>query len=206
VSARKEKIREAAIQAQESISDRLRHIWWSFLIRGLFAVALAICALFWPERTILILTRLLGIYFLVDGITGLVVALRNNDKGHALLPAIASFAAGLVLIFWTAISARVFLIIIGIWAVLQGAGLLYSSWQMEKDDENRWLVAAIGLIIAVVGVVFIAWPETGAVAVSWLIAIGALVVGGLLIFLATRLKGIRKRVDAVGKGGLKENQ
>ncbi len=195
----KDKIRHAATLAKDSISDRLRHIWWWFLVRGLFAVALAICAIFWPERTIGLLTKLLGIYFLIDGVTGLIAAFRSGDKGHTVLPAVAGLAAGLVLIFWTAISARVFLIIIGIWAALQGAGLLYSSWQMEKEDENRWLVAVIGLIIVVVGVVFVVWPETGVVTVSWLIGVGAFVVGALLIYLATRLKRIRRRVDSIGE-------
>ena len=204
MSTKKEKLRHAAEHAKDSISDRLRHIWWSFLIRGLLAIALAICAIVWPERTIVLLTRLLGIYFLIDGLTGAIAAMRSGGKTQTILPAVASFAAGLVLIFWTAISDKVFLIIVGIWAAIQGAGLLYSSWQMDRGDENRWLVAVAGIVIALVGVVFIAWPESGVVAISWLIAIGALIVGALLIFLATRLKGFKKRVDSIGKDGHKD--
>ena len=41
------------------------------------------------------------------------------------------------------------------------------------------------LLLAVVGLVFIVWPKTGAVAISWLIAAAAIVVGGLLVYLAT---------------------
>jgi len=47
--------------------------------------------------------------------------------------------------------------------------------------------------------VFIFWPETGVVAISWLIALGALVIGGLLVYLATRLKRVRTRVDNIGE-------
>ena len=75
---------------------------------------------------------------------------------------------------------------------------------MDRGDENRWLVAVAGIVIALVGVVFIAWPKSGVVAISWLIAIGALIVGALLIFLATRLKGFKKRVDSIGKDGHKD--
>ena len=45
---------------------------------------------------------------------------------------------------------------------------------------------------------FILWPESGAVTVSWLIGIGAAVVGVLMIYLATRLREVRKQVDSKG--------
>ena len=173
-------------------------MWWSFLLRGLFALALAACALFWPQRTIAILTKILGAYFLFDGATGAFSAYRSGDRGSALVPAIVSLAAGLVLLFWTAISAKVFLVIIGIWAILQAIGLLASSWQMDSDDENRLFVALVGIALLITGVVFIVWPDTGVVAVSWLIAIGAAIVGALLIYLATRFKRFGKRVANIG--------
>jgi uncharacterized membrane protein HdeD (DUF308 family) len=52
-----------------------------------------------------------------------------------------------------------------------------------------WLVAAVGLLLIV-------WPGTGVVAIGWLIAIAALVVGGLLIFVARRLKRLKERLEA----------
>jgi LPXTG-motif cell wall-anchored protein len=54
------------------------------------------------------------------------------------------------------------------------------------------------LVLAAVGLVFVLWPETGVVAVSWLIAAGAALIGGLLIFLAIKLRRLRAAVDNLG--------
>ncbi len=155
-------------------------------------------ALVWPQQTVGLLTKLLGAYFLIDGALGLVAAARGGDKLHSFMPAIVSLAGGLVLLFWAAISAKIFLVIVGIWAALQGLGMLYTFWQMERDDENRPLFAIIGLVVTVIGIAFVAWPETGVVAISWLISAGAAIVGGLLTYLSIRLRAIQQKVAHIG--------
>ena len=56
----------------------------------------------------------------------------------------------------------------------------------------------IGGIAAIAGVILIIWPGTGSVAISWVIGIAALIVGGLLIFLASRVRQARMRVADLG--------
>lgn len=194
MTTEQEKVHQMAEKAKETISQKMRRIWWAFLLRGILALALAFCAIFWPQQTIGILTKLLGVYFLIDGVTGLIAAVRSGDKIHSFMPVVVSLAGGLALLFWTAISAKVFLVIVGIWAALQGLGILHSFWQMDRGDDNRGLVAIIGLIVTAVGIAFVVWPETGIVAISWLIAVGAAIVGGLLIYLATRLRTFQQKL------------
>lgn len=196
---RNDRIRDAASKMKETVSSKLRRLWWGFLLRGIVAVALAVCALFWPQQTIEVLTKLLGVYFLVDGVLSLFSAWRNGDYGAALLPAVVSLAAGLVLIFWTDASTKIFLLIVGLWAASQAIGLLTTAWQMDRADENRSLVAVAGLVVLVVGIVFVIWPETGVVSVSWLIGITALVIGGVFVFLATRLKRGTRKLSHLGQ-------
>ncbi len=190
--------RELAANVQRGVSHRLREVWWAVLLRGILALVLAACAIFWPEKTISILVKVLGIYFLVDGVWGAFTAWRSGDAAVMPLQAVVSLVLGLVLLFWTGISTKIFMVLAGIWALLQGIGVAMSSRQLESDGTDRTLMAAIGAVIALVGIAFIAWPETGVVTVSWLIGIGALVVGLLLVYLATRLKRVRKRVDNIG--------
>jgi uncharacterized membrane protein HdeD (DUF308 family) len=190
--------RELASNIQHGVSHRLRDIWWAILLRGILALALAACALFWPERTMSILVKLLGIYFLTDGLWGAFTAWRSGDATATPLQAVVSLILGVTLLFWTGISTHVFMIIAGIWALLQGIGVVMSSRRLEADDADRTLMAVIGIVIALVGVVFILWPETGVVTVSWLIGLGACLVGLMLVYLATRLKRVRKRVDGIG--------
>jgi uncharacterized membrane protein HdeD (DUF308 family) len=140
----------------------------------------------------------LGAYFLIDGVIGAIGAFRSGDRGAQLMQAIVGLAIGLVLLLWTDVSAKLFMIFVGIWLVLQGFGLFLSSRKIEPAEGERGLMGIIGGIMALVGIVFVFWTDTGVVAISWLIGIGALIIGGLLVFLATRVRRLRTRVADMG--------
>jgi uncharacterized membrane protein HdeD (DUF308 family) len=198
MSDRHERVAKAAAAAKQRVDAKLGDIWWAFLFRGLLAVALAICAVVWPQKTMRILIKLLGAYFLVDGLAGAIGAYRSNDRGAQIVPAIISLALGLVLLLWTGVSEKIFLVMAGIWLVIQGAGLFLSSRDMDRDSEERSLAGIVSGVMILIGLVFIFWTNTGVVAVSWLIGVGAFIVGALLIYLATRLKNLRSRLASLG--------
>ena len=88
------------------------------------------------------------------------------------MQAIVSVAIGLVLLLWTGVSAKLFLILVGIWLVLQGMGLFLSSRKIDPAEGERRLMAITGGIMASIGIVFVFWTDTGVVAISWLIGMG----------------------------------
>jgi uncharacterized membrane protein HdeD (DUF308 family) len=198
MDAKRERVAEAAGVAKQRIDARLGEIWWAILLRGLLALSLAVCAFAWPEKTLGIFVKLLGVYFLIDGVIGASSAYRSGDKSSPLLQAIVSLALGLVLLLWTGISGKLFLILAGIWLVLQGISLLRAALRMGTGEEERGLAMAIGGVMALVGIVFVFWPDTGVVAISWLIGVGAALIGALFVYLATRVKRIRARIDSLG--------
>ena len=187
-----------AAAAKQRVDAKLGDIWWAILLRGVLALGLAVCAFVWPEKTLGLFVKLLGAYFLIDGVIGAIGAYRSGDKASPLMQAIVSLALGLALLLWTGISAKLFLILVGIWLVLQGFSLLLAAFRMESTDEQRGLAMVIGGVMTLIGLVFIFWTNTGVVAVSWLIALGAAVIGCLLIYLATRVKQIQTRIDQIG--------
>ena len=191
----REKLRQSVTGAKHRVSDKLGDIGWWFMIRGVLALCLAVIALFWPQKTISILVNLLGAYFLFDGLVGAICALRAGGKGGFPAFAIVSLAIGAILLFWTGISVRVFLTLVGAWALFQGAGMFLSNRSNDSDAESRQLFGIVGAVLAVTGLILIVWPGTGVVAISWLIAVVALLLGCLLIFVATRLRRLSKRID-----------
>src|ERR1700732_2066970 len=94
MNKREERLRFRAAGAQNRVSSKLGDIWWAFMLRGVFAGVLGIFALIWPTPTFTILTRMIGLYYLADGLTGLVGALRASDRGTYLLQAVVSLAGG----------------------------------------------------------------------------------------------------------------
>ncbi len=191
----REKLRQVVSGAKQRVSDKMSALWWWFMTRGVVALGLAAFALFWPQQTVELLVSLLGAYLLCDGLLGIVGAFRSGDKGGAPMVSIVGLLVGAVLLFWTGLSVRLFLILVGAWALLQGVGMFLSSRHKDADPESRHLVGMVGGALAAVGLVLVAWPNTGLVTVSWLIAIIALLLGCLLIFVGTKLKRISNRIN-----------
>jgi len=194
---RSDRAADVAAGVKLRVESKLGDIWWFILSRGVLALGLAACAFVWPQQTLGILIKLLGAYFLIDGVISAVGSYRSSDTRGQLLQAIVSLAVGLVLLFWTDVSAQVFLIFVGLWLVLQGIGLFMLSRRIDPMEGERGLMAAISGIMAFVGLVFVFWTDTGVVAVSWLIGIGALVIGCLLVCLAARIKQLRTRLNRI---------
>jgi uncharacterized membrane protein HdeD (DUF308 family) len=197
MSEEREKIRQVASAAKQHVSNKLDDIGWWFMIRGILALSLAVVALFWPEKTIGILVKLLGAYLLIDGVIGAVGAFRSGGQRGFPVFAIVSMAVGAILIFWTGISVRFFLTLVGVWALLQGAGIFLSNRSADSDTETRQLFGTVGAVLAVAGLILIVWPGTGIVAISWLIAVVASIIGCVLILIASRLRRLKKRVGTV---------
>lgn len=199
MSERGERATVVAAAAKQRVEAKLGDIWWAILLRGLLALGLAVCAFVWPEKTLGIFVKLLGAYFLIDGVIGAVSAYRTGDKASPLMQSIVSLAIGLVLLLWTGVSGKLFLILVGVWLVLQGISLFLAGFRMDSADEQRGLTIFIGGVMALIGAMFVFWTDTSVVAISWLIGLGALVIGGLLIYLATRVKRVRSRIEGIGE-------
>ena len=194
------KLAAVASDAKHRVSGKLSDLWWWFLIRGVLALGLSVCALFWPQQTVGLLIKLLGGYLLLDGLLGAISTFRSGDKRGAPVVAIVGLVVGMALLFWTGLSIRLFLILVGAWALIQGIGMFLSSRNKEADPESRNLVGIVGGVLAIAGLILILWPSTGVVTVSWLIAAISLLLGCLLIFVATRLRRVARRLQQAGSG------
>ena len=195
MNERNEALGSLAAEIQSRVSGKLGDIWWAFMLRGVFAGVLGIFALIWPTPTFTILTRMIGLYCLADGLPGLVGALRASDRGTYLPQAVVSLVVGGFLLFWPSTSARTLLMVFGGWALFTGVSNILAARRANVEDADRGLMTTMGGAVAVVGVVLLIWPGTGVVAISWIIALAALMLAALLIFLALRLKRLKKRVD-----------
>jgi uncharacterized membrane protein HdeD (DUF308 family) len=192
---REHQLRPIAARAQNRISGKLGDIWWAFMLRGVFAGLLGICALVWPTTSFTILARLVGLYCLVDGLLGLVGALRVSDRGSYLLQAAVSLLVGAVLLFLPGASVRTLLRIFGVWALFTGGNHILSARRANLGDSDSGLISTLGVATGSVGLVLLIWPGIGLVTISWSVALVALVVSSLLIFVAVKLKRLKKQVD-----------
>jgi uncharacterized membrane protein HdeD (DUF308 family) len=193
-NTQKNEIQDSLRSFAGRVSAKLGDVWWAFMVRGVLAGVLGICALVWPTASLGIITALVGIYCLVDGISGLVGAMRVSDRGSYLLQALFGIVVGVILLAWPRESMRILLIFFGAWALFTGISQIIAARRADDDFTERSSMTTVGRILAVVGLVLIVWPGTGVVTMSWVIAIVLLLIAGLLIFLALRLKRLKEHV------------
>ena len=77
---------------------------------------------------------------------------------------------------------------IGVWALVTGFIEILSAVRQRRERRRPGLLLLVGLVSVVAGVVILAWPVHGAVALAALVGGFAVVYGILLAVLALRLR------------------
>jgi len=175
----------------------LADYWWLLLLRGLAAVAFGVIAFVWPGPTLAALTLLWGIYALADGIFALWAALaaRGGDTGTRwwlALVGVAGILAGLIAFFYTGMTALVLLMFIAAWAIIIGVFQIWGAFELRKVLDDAWLLGLNGVLAIAFGVLVVARPGAGALAVVWMIGWFAVVFGILNIAAAIRVKRFKQ--------------
>jgi len=170
----------------------LQKNWWVFGLRGLLSIIFGVLALVWPEITLLTLVTLFGVFVLVDGVLDLLAGFASAESNRRwwvlILEGLVEIGVALMTFFWTDITAIVLLYFIAAWAVLSGLMEIIAAVQLRRMIENEWAMILGGILSIVLGVLLIIFPQAGAVSLTWLIGIFAIIFGILFVILAFQLR------------------
>lgn len=180
------------------MSELLARNWAWVLARGIFTIVFGAMAVFWPAITLWALVVLFGAYAIVDGITAIVMgAKRRSGRGFLLSIGILGVIAGLVTLFWPGITTLVLLYLIAFWAIVIGVASIVNGFRLTGDAGGRWLFILTGLAEVVLGVVLLARPGQGAVALVVTIGLFAVVWGVITVVTSVRLRRLAKELDGL---------
>jgi len=179
-----------------------RH-WWLWALRGVLAILFGIAVFVWPAVGLRVLVALFGAFALVDGVFALVGAVQINQWNPLtwamLIEGLIGIAAGVVTFVWPGITAVALLFIIAFWAILTGILELVATFRFRSElGTDAWLVGLGGLASVVFGVLLVARPGVGALAVIWLIGIYAVIFGVAMIVFGFRLRSFQPETGLLG--------
>lgn len=179
---------QVLVQAKNAM---LADNWWLVALRGAMAVLFGIIAFIVPGATMLALVLVFAAYSFVDGIIGVVSALRGARKserwGFLLVNGLLGIAIGIAAAVLPGITVLAFILMVGAWALLSGGLLLAAAFGL-KTSHGRWLLVLGALLSMAYGVLLFAAPMIGALVLTWWIGAHAVVFGAVLIVLAFRLR------------------
>ena len=96
------------------------------------------------------------------------------------LHGLASAVAGVVILAWPGISVYALTIVFGAYTLATGIVELAAAFTSQGKEERGWLILR-GILGIVVGVVVLAWPGISALALLYVIAVYAVMLGILVI-------------------------
>jgi uncharacterized membrane protein HdeD (DUF308 family) len=184
------------------------HNWGWFLFRGIIALILGLLAIFFPFSALTAFALLFALFAFVDGISllvsGIAGATRHRERWWGLVIAgLVGIAVGVIYIAWPALStisyALVFLVMVAIWAIVNGLGQIEAAIRLRREIEGEWLLAVAGTFSILLGVAILvvtaAVPGASLISVGLIIGFWALLAGVALISLGFRLRGHKRRVQ-----------
>jgi uncharacterized membrane protein HdeD (DUF308 family) len=175
-----------------AMSALLAQNWWAVALRGVFAILFALIALFWPGATILSLVLFFSAYMLVDGVFGIVAAVKaasNHQRwGLLVLEGIANILVGVIAFVWPGLTVLFFITLMAVWSLITGVLMIVAAFKLDPAYGRGWLIFS-GAVSILFGVALLIAPLVGAVVLTWWLGAYAMVFGITLLVLAFKLKG-----------------
>jgi uncharacterized membrane protein HdeD (DUF308 family) len=172
--------------------DSLTRNWWAVLLRGIAGILFGIFTVFAPGISLAALVLVFGAYAFVDGVFGVVSAIRGRRALEhwwmLLIVGLMGIATGVIAFGWPGITALALLYLIAAWALVIGVFEIVAAIRLRKVITGEWLLALGGIASVALGILLILYPGPGALVMILWIGAYALVAGVLLVALAFRLR------------------
>jgi uncharacterized membrane protein HdeD (DUF308 family) len=177
-----------------AVLEALRRNWWTFVFRGVCAIAFGFFAWFWPGMTLLALLLTWGALACVNGVVTLASAFARDGgepRWILLLEGGVSLLAGATALAYPRFTAMLFLYLLAAWAVLSGIVEIVAAYRLRAEIRGEFWLGFAGILSLLFGVLLIVRPGAGALTVIWLIAGYSVLFGVVLIAWGLHLKRLR---------------
>jgi uncharacterized membrane protein HdeD (DUF308 family) len=166
--------------------------WWVLVLQGILGIVFGILVIVFPGIALITLAYVFAAWAIVTGASHLVQGWRVAEhRGRSwpfavmgVLGIVAGFLAALI----PGITVLGLILLLGAWLVTQGAMEVYTAWRIRREVTGEWIIAAIGILRVVAGLIVLAMPVVGALLTVTLMAVGAILGGIAALSLGFRLR------------------
>ncbi len=178
-------------EVRRAMSAGLARNWWAIAIRGVAAIVFGIIAVLAPKVTVLSLVIAFAAYAFVDGVMGIVSAVRAAQRGetwtYLAAAGLVSIVAAIAALAWPGLTVVIFVLLIAARELVAGGLMIASALQLDSDHGRGWL-ALCGALSFIFGILLAIAPFLAALVLAWWLGVYALAIGISLLLLAYRLR------------------
>ena len=176
--------------------------WWVLLLQGVLGIVVGVLAILSPDLALGTIALLFGAWAIVSGVsqlaTGWRVAEARGRSWPFLLSGAVSVIAGVLAVVYPGITILYLILLLGAWILVSGAMEVYTAWKIRDEISDEWILALIGVLRIVAGVIILAMPIIGAILTAALFATWAILSGIGALVLGWRLRQFGGRATAPG--------
>jgi uncharacterized membrane protein HdeD (DUF308 family) len=173
--------------------------WWMILVQGILLIIIAFIFFNNPIGVLAVISLWIGILTLSAGALGLIgnLMIKNEERDSGpLWWSIATVLLGILMLAKVGLTMKAITVIFGLWILVTGVVLLSAGWEHRKAGAVGWIMLLGGILSVVAGVVIIFDMAAGAVWISTLLGIQALVSGIGFIVLAFIKRNLIKKIKS----------
>ncbi len=172
-------------------------LWGVLLVRGIISALIGLVFIIDPISAMFILSLMLGLFLLINGILVLVNANKvQTSKGLMIAYGVISLIAGALIMLQPFVAQVFFLILIAFWALFTGVEqLLLAARAPKAAMPAKSLAIATGIISLLLGFLLLIKPSMGVAMIAWVIGIYLLIYGLFTIIVSIFLKKIKMPLE-----------
>lgn len=176
-------------------------IGWIFILRGVFALLLALVAFADAGMGLMTLLFGFGLYAITDGVYTLGAAFRHADEGERPWAALfvdgfASAAAGGIALFLFHATPTALVLLIASWAIVAGAASVASAFYLRQHLDEETLLSVSGVLGVGFGAAMMLFQPADTTLIALWLGGYAVVQGVLLLDLGRKLRTWMKPGEA----------
>ncbi len=172
-------------------NENLKKAKWSLIGQGAILLILGIVSLAWPGLALLTVATMVGVGFLISGISSIAgfatLGAFSLFPGWALFGGVINVLLGILFLLHPLAASYTITWLIAVLVLVGGAGQLVSAWHLNKAGSSSWGFALLGGILTVLlGILMLASPAL----IVYYLAFFAIFYGVTLIVAAFRVEKI----------------
>jgi uncharacterized membrane protein HdeD (DUF308 family) len=174
--------------------------WRMVVLQGMLTLAFGVFIIVYPQRTIVVLLHILGVFWVLEG--GLLVIAAAFGHMYAIRwgallgRGLLSILAGVVILSYPLVSAMITVArlasILGLLAIVFGLMEMITAMGIRETFSSKWSLMVGGILSGLVGVFLLIHPFLSAAVTISLVGFLTITVGLVRMVLALRLRVVKE--------------
>ena len=172
----------------------LAQLWWAFLLRGVLGIIFGVVVILFPGIGLVAVVALFAAWALIGGISSLIGAWRSRGQKEwwvGILEGLVGIVAGIVAILLPPAAALALLFVVAAWAIVIGVLQIWMAIRLREQITGELWMGLSGVVSILFGLLLVIFPGTGILSVLFLVGLFSILMGGAMVLLGWRLRGIR---------------